>query len=61
MGSHRDLIEATQFLSEHGIVPIVAKVLEGLENAEEGFEMMKKGEGFGKIVIKIGGDGKSKL
>ena len=61
MGSHRDLIEATQFLSEHRIVPIVAKVLEGLENAEEGFEMMKKGEGFGKIVIKIGCDGKSKL
>ena len=61
MGSHKDLIEATQFLSGHRIVPTVAKVLEGLENAEEGFEMLKKGEGFGKIVIKVRGDGKPKL
>lgn len=53
MGSHADLISATTFLAENRIVPIVALVVDGLENAEEGFEFMKKGEGFGKIVIKI--------
>jgi D-arabinose 1-dehydrogenase-like Zn-dependent alcohol dehydrogenase len=53
MGSHTDLIAATDFLSKHRIVPAVSHVLEGLESAEEGFEIMKKGDAFGKIVIKI--------
>ncbi|KAG6911397.1 hypothetical protein DXG01_016494 [Tephrocybe rancida] len=53
MGSHQDLIDATNFLAEHRIVPIISQVLEGLEAAEQGFEMMKRGDQFGKIVIKI--------
>jgi D-arabinose 1-dehydrogenase-like Zn-dependent alcohol dehydrogenase len=54
MGSHADLISATMFLAKHRIVPVVAQVIDGLENAEEGFEFMQRGDGFGKIVIKIG-------
>ncbi|TFK36440.1 hypothetical protein BDQ12DRAFT_706376 [Crucibulum laeve] len=53
MGSHKDLIEATNFLAEHRIVPVVSHVLDGLEAAEEGFELMKRGDQFGKIVIKV--------
>jgi D-arabinose 1-dehydrogenase-like Zn-dependent alcohol dehydrogenase len=53
MGSHKDLIEATNFVSENRIVPVVSHVLEGLEAADEGFELMKRGDQFGKIVIKM--------
>ena len=57
MGSHQDLIDATRFLAEHRIVPIVSHVFEGLESAEEGFETMKRGDQFGKIIIRIPQEG----
>ncbi|KZT71333.1 NAD(P)-binding protein [Daedalea quercina L-15889] len=53
MGSHKDLVDATNFLAEHRIVPVVSHVVDGLENAEEGFELIDKGLQFGKIVIRI--------
>jgi len=53
MGSYKDLIEATNFVSENRIVPVVSHVLEGLEAADEGFELLKRGDQFGKIVIKM--------
>lgn len=53
MGSHQDLIDATRFMEENEIEPIVSNVLDGLECADEGFELIKRGEQFGKIVIKI--------
>jgi D-arabinose 1-dehydrogenase-like Zn-dependent alcohol dehydrogenase len=53
MGSHQDLIDATKFLEEHQIVPVVSHVLDGLEAAEQGFEILQRGEQFGKIVIKM--------
>ncbi|KAK2462463.1 hypothetical protein APHAL10511_005433 [Amanita phalloides] len=53
MGSHKDLLDATAFLTAHKIVPIVGHVIDGLEQAEEGFEMLRKGSHFAKIVIKI--------
>lgn len=53
MGSHQDLIDATKFLEEHRIVPIVSHVLDGLEAAEQGFEIIQRGDQFGKIVIKM--------
>lgn len=55
MGSRADLHAATAFIAEHQIVPIVSAVLPGLKAAEKGFEMMKTGEQFGKIVIKVEG------
>lgn len=53
MGSHKDLEDATRFIEKHHIVPIVTHVLHGLESAEEGFEMVKRGDHFGKVVIKM--------
>ena len=53
MGSQRELTEATNFISEHKIVPVVSDILDGLEAFEEGFEAMKQGSQFGKIVICI--------
>ncbi|KAG6830497.1 hypothetical protein H0H87_007854 [Tephrocybe sp. NHM501043] len=53
MGSHLDLIDATNFLAENRLVPVISHVVDGLEAAEEGFEIMKRGDQFGKIVVKI--------
>jgi D-arabinose 1-dehydrogenase-like Zn-dependent alcohol dehydrogenase len=63
MGSHQDLMDATKFLEKHRIVPVVSHVLDGLESAEEGFEIMNRGDQFGKIVIKMNAEKvhKSKL
>ncbi|KAI6129602.1 hypothetical protein EV401DRAFT_751750 [Pisolithus croceorrhizus] len=53
MGSLKDLKEATAFMAEHQIVPVVSHVLQGLEAAEEGFLLLQRGEQFGKIVIRL--------
>ncbi|KAJ7032272.1 hypothetical protein C8F04DRAFT_1221926 [Mycena alexandri] len=54
MGSRADMVDATNFLAEHKIVPVVAAVLHGFAAAEDGFKMMEKGSQFGKIVLKLG-------
>ncbi|THH29845.1 hypothetical protein EUX98_g4356 [Antrodiella citrinella] len=63
MGSHKDLIDATQFLSAHRITPVVSHVLDGLESAEEGFRLIEQGDHFGKIVIRVrhGEEGPSRV
>ncbi|KAJ3533647.1 hypothetical protein NM688_g7252 [Phlebia brevispora] len=53
MGSHQDLIDATKFLAEHKIEPVVSHVLDGFEAADEGFNLVQRGDHFGKIVIKV--------
>ncbi|KAH9923590.1 NAD(P)-binding protein [Fomitopsis serialis] len=53
MGSRQDLIDATNFIAEHRVVPHVSLVLDGLEEAEEGFELMRKRQKFGKMVMRI--------
>ncbi|EGN95835.1 hypothetical protein SERLA73DRAFT_155109 [Serpula lacrymans var. lacrymans S7.3] len=53
MGSHKDLLDATKFMAEHRITPIVSQVVNGLAATEEGFDIMKRGDQFGKIVIKL--------
>lgn len=53
MGSHKDLIDATQFLAEHRIVPIISHTLDGLESVEDGFQLLEGGSHFGKVVIRI--------
>ncbi|KAJ7473746.1 NAD-P-binding protein [Mycena galericulata] len=47
-GSRADLNAATAFLAKHKIVPVAV---------ERGFEMIQSGSHFGKIVVKVGGDG----
>ena len=56
MGSKQDLIDATQFMAQHRIVPIVSDVLDGLESAEQGFQILEHGDHFGKVVIRIVSD-----
>ena len=62
MGSYQDMKDATKFLAKHRFVPVVSHVLDGLEAAEEGFELLNKGDQFGKIIISLDKtDVKSKL
>jgi D-arabinose 1-dehydrogenase-like Zn-dependent alcohol dehydrogenase len=58
MGSRQDLIDATNFIAQHGVVPVVSHVLDGLESAEEGFKLLERGDQFGKIVIRLRHDEK---
>lgn len=55
MGSRYDLIDATNFITKHNIVPEVSTVLRGLEEAEEGFKLLQAGDQMGKIIIKFPG------
>ncbi|KAL1741651.1 hypothetical protein HDZ31DRAFT_44953 [Schizophyllum fasciatum] len=59
MGSRIDLEDATAFMEKHKIVPIVSDILKGLDAVEEGFELIKHGGQFGKIVIDLQGDASS--
>ncbi|KAG8701569.1 hypothetical protein FRC09_005279 [Ceratobasidium sp. 395] len=65
MGSTAELRAATEFAVQHRLKPIVSTVLEGLESAEKGFELLGSGKEFGKIVVRVGksqgGTGGSKL
>jgi D-arabinose 1-dehydrogenase-like Zn-dependent alcohol dehydrogenase len=61
LGSQQELMEATDFIAKHKIVPVVSNISDGLESFEEGFEAMKRGSQFGKIVIRMRKDHKGKL
>ena len=53
MGSHNELRDATKFLARHKIVPVVSQVLDGLENAETGFQALADGSQLGKVVMRV--------
>ena len=53
MGSQKDLEDATNFIAEEKLVPVVSHTINGLELIEGGFEILEKGEQFGKFVVKI--------
>lgn len=61
MGSFEEFQKAVAFIAQHKIRPVVHTVLEGLDQAEVGFELMKVGGQFGKIVIAIEKEDKRKL
>lgn len=46
-----DLKDATAFMAEHWIVPVVSHVSQGLEAAGDGFSLLQRGEQFGKIIL----------
>ncbi|KAG8751200.1 hypothetical protein FRC12_012549 [Ceratobasidium sp. 428] len=54
MGSTAELRAATEFAIQHRLRPVVSTVLEGLESAERGFELLESGKEFGKIVVMVG-------
>ena len=56
MGSKADLQAATDFIAKHRITPVISCVLAGLENADEGFELLARGDHFGKIIIRMDSD-----
>lgn len=49
MGSLAEFKLAVAFIEKHKIRPVVDIILDGLESAEEGFEIMKNGSQFGKV------------
>ncbi|KAF9651499.1 NAD(P)-binding protein [Thelephora ganbajun] len=53
MGSQKDLEDATNFITEKKLVPVISHTIDGLESIEKGFEILEKGEQFGKVVVKI--------
>lgn len=54
MGSREDLLNATNFIAKHNlVVPTIDQVLNGLEAAEEGFNLMKSSGQTGKIVMRV--------
>jgi len=53
MGSQKDLEDATKFITEKKLVPVISHTIDGLESIEAGFEILEKGEQFGKVVVKI--------
>lgn len=61
MGSKKDLIDATEFIKLHEVKPVVSVVLESLDDFEKGFELMQRGDQFGKIVMKMNRKSSSKL
>ncbi|GAA5879895.1 hypothetical protein JCM5296_001594 [Sporobolomyces johnsonii] len=61
MGSREEFFAAIRFIGEHRIQPVVDTVLDGLDDAEKGFELLKRGGQFGKIVITVAKEDKTKL
>lgn len=68
MGSRKEFRDMVAFVKEKQIVPVVSRVVKGLENLKDIdvlFEDMKSGKQFGKLVIEIddrdGKGGESKL
>ncbi|KPV73848.1 uncharacterized protein RHOBADRAFT_65310 [Rhodotorula graminis WP1] len=61
MGSRDEFFHAVAFIDKHKIHPVVDSVLEGLEHAEDGFQLLKQGGQFGKVVIDIAKDESPKL
>ena len=49
MGSRKEFEDMVRFVGEKKVRVVVDRVLEGLERAEEGFEVMKEGGQFGKV------------
>ncbi|EPQ28794.1 uncharacterized protein PFL1_03597 [Pseudozyma flocculosa PF-1] len=58
MGSRREFIEAVRFIEDKRIVPVVDTVLQGLDQADRGFQLLAQADARsgGKVVIRIGAD-----
>ena len=61
MGSKAELREATEFITANKIRPVISSVIDGLENAEQGFQAMREHSQFGKIVVRVSKGDKSKI
>jgi NADPH:quinone reductase-like Zn-dependent oxidoreductase len=52
MGSPADWSAMLAFVARHGIKPVISDVL-AFERGPEGFDLMERGGGFGKVVIRV--------
>lgn len=60
MGSRRELNDMLKFVHEHGIRPVISRVVDGIDNIagiEDLFAVMDRGGQFGKLVIRVRGEG----
>ncbi|KAI8924891.1 hypothetical protein BC831DRAFT_287487 [Entophlyctis helioformis] len=53
MGSNDEFRRMVDFIDEKKMRPVVSTVIDGLANVEQAFELMRRGQQFGKIVVKI--------
>ncbi|KAH8803076.1 hypothetical protein F5884DRAFT_739105 [Xylogone sp. PMI_703] len=64
MGSRKEFKDMVAFVNEKKIKPVVSRTVQGIDNLDDInslFDEMKKGSQFGKLVIELVQDGKSKL
>ncbi|KAE8227333.1 hypothetical protein CF319_g183 [Tilletia indica] len=57
MGSHEELRDCLAFIEKHGIRPSIDTVIDGLDSAHRGFDLLANAEqrSAGKVVVKIAG------
>ncbi|SNX81679.1 related to acyl-CoA synthetase [Melanopsichium pennsylvanicum] len=55
LGSFKEFAESIKFIEKHRIVPVVDIVLNGLDQAEKGFELLAQADkrSGGKVILKI--------
>ncbi|KAG9076563.1 hypothetical protein FS749_011614 [Ceratobasidium sp. UAMH 11750] len=56
MGSTLELRAATDFAAQHKLRPVVSTVLDGLESAEKGFELLASGKEVSLLFVSVGWD-----
>ncbi|UZJ55994.1 hypothetical protein CBS101457_005314 [Exobasidium rhododendri] len=64
MGSAEEFKKMIHFVGQHKIVPIIDTVLDGLDNANQGFPLLQDADkrSGGKVIVKVLGEGQeSKL
>ena len=62
MGSRKEFKDMVAFVRDKKIVPIVSRVVKGIDNVkeiDELFEDMRDGKQFGKLVIEVSPEAKS--
>jgi D-arabinose 1-dehydrogenase-like Zn-dependent alcohol dehydrogenase len=62
MGSFKEFEQAIAFIDKHKLRPVVYKTVQGLDKADEVLSIMKNGDQFGRLAIRIAApDASSKL
>ncbi|CCX05720.1 Similar to Uncharacterized zinc-type alcohol dehydrogenase-like protein YogA; acc. no. O35017 [Pyronema omphalodes CBS 100304] len=58
MGSRKEFTDMVEFVAQHGIRPVISRVVTGMDvNDLEGlWDDMEKGKQFGKLVVKLADD-----
>lgn len=52
MGNDQEFVDMVQFVNKHNIRPVIDSIFP-LANYQKGYDRMRKGEQFGKIIFKI--------